>query len=143
MPSRLPPNLIGDLPHQGQLLLLVFLAQRIAGLVCAEPTLWTDSNSFQRFLPGLVRPFGDEVGSFIDSSLHLFFILELRPFRADDSDDDILVLRQALERLEPTGPLCVIFKVECVHVEILEKLLGNNVVAALGEVPLFSQLIGV
>ncbi len=131
---RLSPDLIGNLPHERQLLALILHAERVPGLMRTEPALRTDADPLERLLARLAGPFSHKVRSLIYPSLRLLFVLQLPQLGTDTTDDDILVLGQELERLESAGPLGVIFQIEGVDVQILKQLLRNDVVRSLGEV---------
>jgi hypothetical protein len=44
------------------------------------------------------------------------------------------------ERLEPTGSLSVVFKIECVDFEIAEEFAGDDIVASFSEVPTANEV---
>ena len=132
--SRLSPDLIGNLPHQSKLLLLLLLIQRIPTLMGAESTLRAHCDPLQSFLLSLTRTLGDPIRSAQNTLLHLLLILQLGQLCADNTDDNVLVGGEVLKGLEASGALSVVLEVEGVDVEIAEQLLGDDVVLALGEV---------
>ena len=133
-PSSLTPDLIGNLSHKSQLLLLILLSQGISALVGAEPTLWADSNPLQSLLTRLTASLRDEVGRLEYPLLDLVLVLQFAELGADGTDDDILILGEELERLEATRTGRIVLKIESVHLEVGEELLGDDVVCTLGEV---------
>jgi hypothetical protein len=75
-PLGLTPDLVGDLPDESQLLLLVFQRQGIARLVGTKTALRTESDTLQSLLLCLTTSFGDELGCLVDSLLDLLLILQ-------------------------------------------------------------------
>lgn len=128
------PDLIGDLAHQSQLLLLVVHAQGVSTLVRAESALWAHGNLLEGLLLGLTSALGDELSSLVDALLHLLLVLELAELSGNDTDNNVLVLRQELEGFEAAGTLSVVLQVEGVDVQVGEELLGDDVVGTLGKV---------
>jgi hypothetical protein len=100
----------------------------------AKATLRADADALQRLLTRLTTARGNKVRRLVDPLLHRLLILQLAELGANHTDHDVLVLGQKLERLEAAGALGVVLKVKSVDVEVLEQLLGNDVVRALGEV---------
>lgn len=127
------PDLICDLPDQSQLRGLILIAEGVASLMGTESALWAETDTLERFFPRLLRPFRDSIGSLVDSVLDLFLVLQLAELGADRADDDVLVLREILQRFESSGSLRVVLEVECVDVEILKQLACNDVVRAFSE----------
>lgn len=99
-----------------------------------ETALGADTALLDRVLARLSGTLGNPVRSLVDTRNHLLLVLELGELRGDHTKDNILVLGQVLERLEATGAGCIVLEVVCVDVQVLEELLRNVVVCALGEV---------
>lgn len=100
-----------------------------------EAALGADADTLEGLLAGLAAALGDEVGGLVEALLGGLLVLELAELGADGADDDVLVLGQVLEGLEAAGALRVVLEVEGVDGEVLEQLLGDDVVGALGKVP--------
>ena len=100
----------------------------------AEPALRTDADLLQCLITGLSSPFRHKFGSAVDAPFHRLLVLQLRELRADDTNDDVLILGQVLERLEAACPFRVVLQVEGVDVKVLEKLARNFVIRPLSEV---------
>ena len=99
-----------------------------------EATLRTHTNPLERLLDRLPTALGHPLRRAQDALLHFLLVLELRELGADNADDDVLVLGEVLQGLEATGAGGVVFEVEGVDSKVLEELLGDDVVGALGEV---------
>lgn len=99
----------------------------------AETALRGNADALERLLLGLAAALGDELSRLVHASLHLLLVLEGRHLGADDTNDHVLVLREELQGLEATRALGVVLKVEGVDVEVLEKLLRDDVVGTLGK----------
>lgn len=100
----------------------------------AEAALGAHIHSLESLLTSLASSLGHPLGGREDALLHLLLVLELGQLGADDADDDVLVLGEVLQGLEAARPLVVILQVEGVDVQVLEQLLGDDVVRSLGEV---------
>lgn len=100
----------------------------------SKATLWADTDLVKGSLEGDIVPLGDELGRIDDALLHLLLVLHSGELAGDDAENDVLVRGQVLEGLEAAGSLRVVLEVVGVHVELLEQLDGDAVVAALGEV---------
>lgn len=102
--------------------------------MAGETALRADTDLVEGLLDGDVVALGDELGGVVDALLHLLLVLELGELAGHDTQDDVLVLGELLQGLEATGTGSVVFEVVGVHVELLEELGGDAVVATLGEV---------
>ena len=100
----------------------------------AEAALRTHAHPLQRFLPRLPGPFGHEVSRLVEARHHLRLVLQAAQLGRDDPHDDVLVLRQVAQGLEPARALGVVLEVEGVDVEVTEEFGRDDVVGALGEV---------
>lgn len=100
----------------------------------SKATLRADTNLVKGSLEGSVVTLGDELGRIDDTLLHLLLVLHGGELAGHNAEDDVLVRGKVLEGLEAAGALGVVLEVVGVHVEFLEQLDGNAIVATLGEV---------
>lgn len=75
-PLGLSPYLIGDLPDESKLLLLVLQRQGIAGLMSTETALRAKGDTLQGLLFCLPASFRDEISCFVDPLLDLLLVLQ-------------------------------------------------------------------
>lgn len=100
----------------------------------SKTTLRANTDLVKRSIEGDVVTLSDELSSIDDSLLHILLILQLGELASDNTQNDVLVSGQELERLETTGAGGVVLEVVGVDVQFLEELDGDTVVATLGEV---------
>lgn len=106
----------------------------------SKPTLRAHTQSPQGFFSTLVIALRDKISSLIHPLLHLIHVFLLREFASDDTEYDVLVLRQALQRLKASCSGCVVFEIVCINVQVLEELLCNTVVATFREVAAVDEI---
>jgi hypothetical protein len=99
-----------------------------------EPALRAHPDPLQRLLPTLPGPFRHNLRGFVHPLPHLLLILHVRELGRDDPQNDVLVLRDVLERREPARARGVVFEVVGRYVQLLEELDGDAVVAPFREV---------
>lgn len=106
----------------------------------SKATLRVHNRSPQGFFSTLVIALCDKISSLIHPPLHLIHVFLLREFASDDTEYDVLVLRQALQRLKASCSGCVVFEIVCINVQVLEELLCNTVVATFREVAAVDEI---
>jgi hypothetical protein len=136
--SRLAwPDLICNRTNELQFLLHILNAQRIPQDVARKSALGTYAHPFQccssTLVSGLTDALSDDISCAIHPCNHLALVFQLREFGCDDTQNDILVLRQVLQGFETARTWSIIFEIEGGDVEVLEELGGYPVVATLGE----------
>lgn len=137
IPTRLRlvrPDIIGNLPHQLELVHHTIPVNSIAFPVGSKATLRADTDLVEGDFEGDIVPLSDKLGRIDNALLHLLLVLQRGELAGDDAENDVLVRGQVLEGLEATCALGVVLEVVGVHVELLEQLDGYAVVAAFGEV---------
>lgn len=128
------PDIIRNIPNKLQLLDHPLAINEVTLTVTSKATLRANTNLIKRLLQGNPVTLSNELSGIIDALLHLLLVLELGELGGHDTEDDVLVAGQLLERLEAAGARGVVFEVVGVDVEFLEELGGDTVVAALREV---------
>lgn len=128
------PNIIGNLADQLELVNHTIPVNGIALTVRSKSTLRANTDLVQSSLNRDVVTLGNDLGSIEHAGLHLLLVLHSGKLAGDNAQDDILVWWQVLEGLETTGTLGVVLQVIGVHVQLLEQLDGDAVIATLGEV---------
>jgi len=128
------PDVVGDLTDQLELVDHAVPINGVTLTVRRKATLRADTNLVERRIQRDVVTLSNDLGSVDNALLHLLLILHGGKLAGDDTQDDVLVGGEVLERLEATGTLGVVLEVVGVHVQLLEELDGDAVVAALGEV---------
>ena len=113
------PYSISNAPYELQLLPHVFVAQRITLRMRCESTLRADTALLDGVLVRLASALCDPLSSLVDTSDHLFLVLELGELRCDDTEYDVLVLGKVSKRLEASSTGCVVFEVVGIDVQIL------------------------
>ena len=89
---------------------LVFFAHRIAGNRRGEPALRAQR---QALTVDIARRLADPAFQFARG-------FDVRDFRADDAENDALVVRNMAQRRESAGPLRIVFQHEGVDIHVLE-----------------------
>lgn len=128
------PNIVGDITDKLELVDHAVPINGITHTVGSKSTLRTDTDLIKRSFERNVIAFGNVLGSVDDTPLHLLHILELGELAGDDTEYDILMGGKELKRLEATRARGIVFQVVGVHVELLEKLNGDAIIATLREV---------
>lgn len=128
------PDIVGDVTNQLELVDHAIPVNSVTLTVGSESTLGADANLVQGSLEGDVVALSDDLGGIDDPSLHLLLVLHGGELGGDNTQDDVLVGGEVLEGLEATGTLGVVLEVVGVHVQLLEELDGDAVVATLGKV---------
>ena len=77
--------------------------------------------------------FGNVLLSVLDAGFHLIRIFQLREFGSYEAKDNLLVFNFS-QRCEGTGPVCVEFEEEAVHMAVAEEQFCNSIICAGGEV---------
>lgn len=101
----------------------------------SKATLWANADLVKRSIEGDVVTLSDKLSSINDPLFHLLLILKLSELASDNTQNDVLVGGQELERFETTGAGGVVLEVVGVDIQLLEELNSNTVLATLGEVP--------
>ena len=132
--SLVGPDIVGDITDKLKLVDHAVPVDSITLAVGSKSTLGADTDLVKSSIKRDVVTLGDELGSINDTILHLLLILELGELASDDTQDDILVDGKEFEGLKATRARSVVLKVVGVHVQLLEKLDSDTVIATLGEV---------
>ncbi|GFF43553.1 hypothetical protein IFM46972_07244 [Aspergillus udagawae] len=128
------PDIVSNFADELQLVDHAIPVNRVTLTVTGKTTLRADADLLEGLFNANVVALGDELGSFVDALLHLLLVLELGELAGYNAQDDVLVARQLLQRLEATGTGGVVLEVVGVDVELLEQLGSDAVIATLGEV---------
>src|SRR5947209_2991814 len=91
-----------------------------------KTTLRTNTTLLDCIFMRLTSALGDPIGGLIDASDHFILILELREFRGDDAENDVLVLWKMGQRLETTCTRRVVFEIVCVDIEVLKRSIQDE-----------------
>jgi hypothetical protein len=134
------PDIIGNLPHQLELVDHAIPVNSIALAVRSKATLRADTDLVQGSFERDVVTLGDDLGRINNTLLHLLLVLHGSELAGHNAENDLLVRGQVLEGLEAAGALGVVLKVVSVHVELLEQLDGDAVVSALGKVAAANEI---
>jgi hypothetical protein len=132
--SLVGPDIVGDVTHKLELVDHTIPIDSVTLAVGSESTLGTHTDLVKSSVERDVVTLGDELGSIDNALLHLFLVLKLGKLAGDDTENDVLVRGEELKGLKATGAFGVVLEVVSVHVELLEQLDGNAVIASLGEV---------
>lgn len=100
----------------------------------SKTTLRANTNLVKCSIERDVVPLSNELSSINDPLLHLLLVLKFGELASDNTQNDILVGGQELERLETTGTGGIVLEVVGVDIQLLEELDGDTIIAALGEV---------
>jgi hypothetical protein len=100
-----------------------------------KATLRTNPEPLHALLHTLTLTFTHDFSSLPDPLLHFFLVLQLRELARNHAQNDILVLWQIGERLEPTRTWGIVLEVVRVHVKRGEELRSDAIVATLREMP--------
>ena len=128
------PDIVGNLTDQLELVHHAVPVDGVTLTVRGETTLGADTDLVESLLDGDVVALGDDLGGVDNAGLHLFLVFHGGELGGDNAQDNVLVGGEVLEGLEATGTLGVVLQVVGVHVQLLEQLDGNAVIATLGEV---------
>lgn len=134
------PDVVGNLPHQLELVHHTLPVNSIALPVRSKATLRADTDLVEGGFEGDIVALGDELGRINNALLRLLLVLHRGELAGDDAENDVLVRGQVLEGLEAAGALRVVLEVVRVYIELLEQLDGDTVVAALGEVAASNEI---
>jgi len=122
--ARLPaPDLVGYVDDQRELRDLVLQGHGITGHRRGEAALRTQREALERHAPARLFDAADQRGA----------SLENRCLGADKSEDHDLVFRCRCQRFESARAVRVVLQEERVHLDVIEQLSGNVVVAAFAE----------
>jgi hypothetical protein len=94
----------------------------------SEAALRADANLLKSLLQTATLTISDDLGSVEHAVLDDLSILKLGFLGGDDSEDDVLVLREEAKGLETAGTRVVVLEEEGVVVEDGEELLGDLLV---------------
>lgn len=128
------PDVVGNVTDKLKLVDHAIPIDSVALTVRSETTLRANTDLVQGCLDRDVVALGDDLGSVVDTLLHLLLVFHGGELAGHNTEDDILVSGQVLEGLETTGTLSVILQVVSVDVQLLEQFNGDTVITTLGEV---------
>jgi hypothetical protein len=125
------PDLISNSPDKLQLLAHILVLERVTLGVRSKTTLRRNTHTLQSLLSRLPTALGNEISSLVHSLYHLLLVLQLRELASNNTQDNILVLGQMLQRLETSCARGIVLEVISIHIQILEEFGGNVIVSAL------------